>query len=36
MRREAAGSASLHLFQELSTLAQQLTYPLLFRQADAE
>jgi len=29
MLPEAAGSARLHLFQELSTLGQQLTRPLL-------
>jgi len=32
MRREAAGSAGLHLFQELSTLGQQLAHALLLRQ----
>jgi hypothetical protein len=32
MRREAAGSAGLHLFQELPTLAQQLPHPLLLGQ----
>jgi hypothetical protein len=31
MRREAAGSADLHLFQELPTLDQQLTRTLLLR-----
>jgi hypothetical protein len=31
MQREAFCSAGLHLFQELSTLAQQLTHPLLLR-----
>ena len=29
MHREAAGSARLHLFQELSTLGQQLAHSLL-------
>jgi hypothetical protein len=29
MHRDADCSASLHLFQELSTLGQQLAYPLL-------
>ena len=32
MHREADRSAGLHLFQELSTLDQQLAHPLLFRQ----
>ena len=31
IHREAAGSAGLHLFQELSTLAEQLKHPLLLR-----
>jgi hypothetical protein len=31
MHREAAGSADLHLFPELSTLDQQLTRTLLLR-----
>jgi hypothetical protein len=29
MHREAAASAGLHLFQDLSTLGQQLTHTLL-------
>jgi hypothetical protein len=32
MHREAAGSADLHLFQEVSTLGQQFTHTLLLRQ----
>jgi hypothetical protein len=32
MHREALCSAGLHLFQELSTLGQQLTHPLLLGQ----
>jgi hypothetical protein len=32
MHREAAGSARLHLFQELSTLGQQLAHTLLLCQ----
>jgi hypothetical protein len=32
MHREARSSARLHLFQELPTLAQQLTHPLLLGQ----
>ena len=32
MRREAPGSAGLHLFQELSTLAQPFTHALLLGQ----
>ena len=31
MHREADRSAGLHLFQELSTLAQQFAHTLLFR-----
>ena len=32
MHRDAGRSAGLHLFQELSTLGQQLAHTLLFRQ----